>query len=398
MLLAERAPVQSGGFLSRSELAVEAPNTASSMTVVHAEASNGPKWQEVLLLACVCYAVYVGMVALQNNYVVIIRGFGDNQPYISIAAGIRHWDFSHIRAWQFWGLPYAMVVFSFLTHSSFLTALMFCSIAGSLAAVMLSHRLWGGWVAGFFAVTSREWMERSLLGGAEPLFMLFVFGAFLAARKERWLLASLLAALSATVRPMGVFALIGIGLVLLYRKNYKSLAAAVVIGVSIGALYIIPIRIWRGSALANVSGYGAADGSGGQALGYPVVALIRTMLFSQPTKLNLARTILWIGFVLLAVGLAIWNRHTRETLRKYPVELAFAAFYTALLFTYNSQWAWMAFPRYAIPVVPFLILVFLPWIPKNRALLWAYGIFSAVLSAVETNGFVETIHAIRHTL
>jgi hypothetical protein len=174
------------------------------------------------------------------------------------------------------------------------------------------------------------------------------------------------------------------------------LAGAVVIGVSIGVLYIIPIRIWRGSALANLAGYSQVDKNGGQALSYPLVALIHTMLFSQPTKLNLARTILWIGVVVLAVALAIWNRHTRETLRKYPVELAFAALYTALLFTYNSQWAWMAFPRYAIPILPFLILVFLPWIPKNRALLWAFGIFSAALSAIETIGFTDALQTLRH--
>lgn len=373
----------------------EAPSAVSGAVV---ESPEGPRWLEVLVLACVCYAVYVGLVTLRDHYVSTIWSFGDNQAYMSIAWGIRHWDFSHIRAWQFWGLSYAMVAFSFLTHASFLTALMFCSIAGGLIAVLLSDRLWGGWVAGYFAVTSREWMERSLLGGADSLFMALVLGSFLAARRKRWLLASLLAALSATVRPMGVFALVGIGLVLLFRKNYVPLAGAVFIGVAIGVLYAIPIKIWKGSALANVAGYSQVDKNGGQSVTYPFVALTHIMLSGQSTKLNLARTLLWIGAVLLGGAVMLWSQQSRQFLRKHPVELCFAALYTALLFTYNSQWAWMAFPRYAIPILPFVVAAFMPWIPKNRVLLWGFGIFSAVLSAMETVGFTDAFHAIRNLL
>lgn len=382
--------------MSQSGLAVE--STPTSATMERREVSPAPKWQEILLLAIVCYAIYLGLVLLRWNYFSTITNFGDNQPYISIAAGIRHWDFSAIRAWQFWGLPYAMVVVSFLTHSSFLTALMVCSVVGGLIAVILSYRLWDGWVAGFFAITSREWMERSLLGGAETLFMALVFGCFLAARKQRWILASILAALSATVRPMGVFALVGIGLVLLLRKEYKMLSAAVFIGASIGVLYAIPIRIWRGNVLANIAGYSVEDKNGGESITYPFFALIHNMLHGQFTKLNFARTILWIVVVLLAVALAIWNRRTRESLRTHPVELIFAVLYTALLFSYNSRWAWMAFPRYAIPILPFLIIAFLPWIPKSRTILWGFGIFSAVLSAAETVGFADVLQTVRHFL
>jgi len=363
--------------------------TVASPVLVKPKAATEPGWQEVLLLACVCYAIYVGLVMLQDSYGAQIRTFGDNQPYISIANGIRHWDFSSVRAWQFWGLPYAMVVFSFLTRTSLLTALMCLSIGGSLVAVMLSNRLWGGWVAGYFAIASREWMERSLLGGAEPLFLALVFGSFLAARRERWLLAALLAGLSATVRPMGIFALAGVGLVLLYRKNYKTFLAALAIGLSIGIAYALPLRIYLRSPLANVKAYGQADGSGGQAITFPFVALIHDALSGRATKLNLARTALWMGIVLLAVVVMFCNRKLREFARQHPVEIIFGGLYTVLLFTYNSPWARIAFPRYSIPIVPFLVIAFLPWIPKDRRLLWGFGIFSAVLSAVETVGFTE---------
>ena len=229
-----------------------------------------PTLREVLLLATVCYLIYVALIALHSNYWSNVRVFGDNKPYVQIATGIRHWDLASIHTWQFWGLPYAMVAVSFFTRVSFLTALFLLSVAGSLVTVVICHRLWGGWVAGIFAVASREWMERSLLGGAEPLFLALLFGSFLAVRKQRWLLAALLAALSTTVRPMGVFALAGIGLVLLYRKEYKHFAGAAAIGIAIGLLYILPFKVYLGNPAANVRSYGEVDGSKGRPVTYPL--------------------------------------------------------------------------------------------------------------------------------
>ena len=63
-------------------------------------------------------------------------------------------------------------------------------------------RLWGGWVAGFFAILNFDWMQRSYLGGSEPLFVALLFASFLAIRKERWWLACVLASLSTVVRPL----------------------------------------------------------------------------------------------------------------------------------------------------------------------------------------------------
>jgi hypothetical protein len=387
--------MQAGGCLSRPDLAVEAPRP-TSMHVVHAEASKEPKWQEVLLLVCVCYALYLGLVTLRDNYASTVRVFGDNIPYVQISAAIRHWDFSGLRPKLFWGLPYAMAALTKATGISDLHSLLALSIISSLAVIFLVYRLWGGWVAGFFAVASREWMERSLLGGAEPLFLACIFGAFVAARKERWWLAALLAALGTIVRPMGIFALAGIGISLLLRKDFRNLVVATVIGAVVGFLYILPLKLYVGSSLANVKGYDQADWNGGVPLGVPLVAIVQDAIAGRATKLNLTRTAIWIIAVGASVVVILCSKTLRDGLRKYPVEGLFFVLYVFLLFTYNSYWARAEFPRFAIPVIPFVVLAFLPWIPRSRALLWAFGIFSAVLSAIETTGFVETIRAIRH--
>lgn len=365
------------------------------------------KLKEVLFLAAMCYLVYGLVIAAYTNYWSFVKHFGDNQLYVMAADGIRNWDFASIHTWQFWGLPYAMVVFSFLTRAPFLIALMFFSVAGCFVSVVFCYQLWGGWVAAIFAVASREWMERSLLGGAEPLFMALVLGSFLAARRQRWLLAALLASFSTVVRPMGIFALLGIGLVLLYRKEYRRLAMAVAVGLIIGVLYILPMKIYLHDPLANVAGYGQSDNISGKFLTYPFGALLRPPtalreVRSQEdgtsgtmTKLNLARVSIWIIFVLLGIAAMFRNRRFRELSRTYPVEFLFCVLYLGLMFTYNSRWARTTFPRYAIPVLPFLILAIEPWIPKDRRLLWAFGLGSAVLAAASTIGireFLATVH------
>jgi hypothetical protein len=357
-----------------------------------------PTLKEVLLLSVVCYAVYLLVLVLLTNYWHMFKTFGDNQAYVWIAEGIRSWNFKSIKEWQFFGLPYVMVAFSFLTHTSYWTAILSLCVICAFVVTALSERLWGGWVAGVFAVCSRDWIERAVIGGAEPLFLALVFGSFLAARRDKWLLAASLAAFSAVVRPMGIFALVAVGIVLLVRGQYKKFVAACFVGGAIGTLYVLPLKLYMGSPLANVKAYGAADGSGGRPLTLPFYALLQNQMPQLSTNLNVARASFWIVLVLLGIAATFRNERFREYARKYLVESIFCALYVGLLFTYNSPWARIAFPRYVIPVIPFIFVALLPWVPKDRRFLWAFGLLSAFLSAAETYGFTSTVERLRQIL
>jgi hypothetical protein len=340
-----------------------------------------PSRNQVLWLAVVCYALYLVVLSLLGNYWKIVPPFGDNPPYVHISTAIRHWDFSSIRAKQFWGLPYAMAALSTVTRTSDLNTLLFISMVSSLVAIVLAYKLWGGWMAGFLAVASREWMERSLLGGAEPLFLALLFAAFLAARKKKWLPASLLASLATIVRPMGIFALAGIGVALLVERNFRKLAPASLIAAAIGVLYVLPLKLYLGTPLANVKGYNQADWNGGNPFGIPLVAIVQDAMAGRATKLNLARTALWILFILASVVAMFGTRTFRGYVRNSPVEGIFCGLYLMLLFTYNSAWARAEFPRFAIPIIPFSLLALMRWIPKDSRFLWVLGLASAVLAA-----------------
>jgi len=202
---------------------------------------------------------------------------------------------------QFWGLPYAMAALSTVTRVSDRTALLAISVVASFAAAALAWILWDGWIAGFFAVLNFDWLQRSYLGGSEPLFVALLFGSFLMARKERWLLAALLASLATIVRPLGVFALLGIGIALLIRRDWRTLLAAILIGAVVGGLYVLPLARHFNDPLANVSSYHSQQWQGGWLFGIPFYAIIKGTLTEPAPISNLVLSFGWIFLILVAI-------------------------------------------------------------------------------------------------
>ncbi|HST08753.1 MAG TPA: hypothetical protein VLL05_00125, partial [Terriglobales bacterium] len=146
--------------------------------------------RELLLLCATTCVVFVAFISLFRNYFAAVDNFGDSSAYMTLASAIRHWDFRGIVIKQFWGLPYAMAALSALTRISDRASLLAISGIASFVAVALAWRLWGGWIAGFFAILNFDWLQRSYLGGSEPLFVALLFGSFLFVKKDRWLLAA----------------------------------------------------------------------------------------------------------------------------------------------------------------------------------------------------------------
>jgi len=214
----------------------------------------------------------VTFISIFRAYSAAVDNFGDSPAYMTLASAIRHWDFRGIVAKQFWGLPYAMAALSTVARISDRTSLLAISVIASFAAVVLACHLWGGWIAGFFAILNFDWLQRSYLGGSEPLFAALLFGSFLAVRKERWLIAALLASLATVVRPLGIFALIGIGVALLWRRSYRTLLLAILIGGVVGALYTLPLAQHFGDPLATVNSYHSREWQGGWLFGFPFYA------------------------------------------------------------------------------------------------------------------------------
>lgn len=358
-----------------------------------------PSLREVLALWLVTCLVFVACVAALRNYLALVEDSGDCSAYMAVASAIRHWNFHGLMVKQFWGLPYAMAALSCLTGVSDRTALMLICFASSLASVAIAYHLWGGWVAGFFAVLSFDWMQRSYLGGSEPLFVALLFGTFLAVRRERWWLASLLASLATVVRPLGIFALLGIGLVLLWKRDYRRLVPAVAIGLVIGILYMLPLTKQFGDPLATVSSYHSQEWQGGWLFGFPFYAIVKGTLTEPAPWTNLILSFGWILLVLIAIVVMIRSARFRGYARSHLVEMLFLIPYLWCLYTYNyPHWARGNFARFAIPILPFVLIALDRWVPKDRRVLWVLAVVMSVLAAASALGVANVPSLIRRRL
>ena len=356
-----------------------------------------PTLPEVLALWLLTCVVFVTCVAVLHNYFALVDNSGDSSAYMTVASAIRHWNFHGLMVKHFWGLPYAMAALSRITGASERTALILICLASSLASTVIAHRLWGGWVTGFFTILNFEWLQRSYLGGSEPLFVALVFGSFLAIRRERWRLAALLAALATITRPMAVFLLVGIGIALLWRRGWRRLVDATAIGLATGILYVIPLARYLHDPLATVHSYEGAKASAAVPLfGIPFYAIIKgTILYPAPLT-NLILTFGWILLVLIGVVAMVGTRRFRNYAREHVPEMVFAAPYILSLYCYNyPYWARGSFPRFAIPITPFVFLALWPWLPKDRRLLWVLTPVTAVLAACSAVGIANVPGLIR---
>jgi len=373
------------------------PRAASSFDAVSFTEPAGPSPAELLRLALVTIAIFILVISRARSYPAAVDNFGDSSAYMNLASAIRHWDFRGVEVKQFWGLPYAMAAVSRLTGASNRTALLLISLVASLLAVILIRQLWNGWIAAYFAVLNFDWLQRTCLGGSEPLFMALLLGAFLSARRRRWMLASLLAALATVVRPLGAFALVGIGLTLLWQKDFRRFAGALAIGLAIGIVYAVPLAAHFGDPLATVNSYHSQQWQGGWLFGFPFYAIIRgTMLYPAPWT-NLVLSFGWIFLVIAAVLVMIRSRNFRDYCRSHPVEAIFLVPYLWCLFSYNyPYWARGNFARFAIPILPFALFALYRWLPKDRRILWGLGVVSSALAAISALG-VANVVSLLHT-
>jgi hypothetical protein len=356
-----------------------------------------PSIRETLGVCLASAAIFAVFISVLTPYLVVVDNFGDNSAYISIAAAIRKWDFHGVFVKHFWGLPYFMAAISKVSGLSDRSALLTISWASSIIAVILAYRLWGGWIATAFAIVNFDWYQRSYLGGSEPLFVALLFGSFLAIRRERWLLAATLASLATITRPLGVFLLLGIGITLLWRREWKQFAIATSVGLVIGILYVTPLARYFHDPLATVHSYQSTRAAATVPLfGVPFYAIVKgTMLYPAPLS-NLVLTFGWIFLVLIAVVAMLWTQRFRDYAREHLPETIFAAPYLLSLYCYNyPMWARGEFPRFAIPIIPFVFLALGQWLPKDRRLLWMLAPVTAVLAASSAIGLRNVVHLLR---
>jgi len=351
--------------------------------------SDEPGIREVLALTVVGAAIFVITILRFDSYSSALLKFGDSGAYIDVARAIRHWNFAGLQIKQFWGYPYAMAALSTLTRLPVEITLIVVSAFSCLLSIVFAHRLWGGWVAALFGVLNFDWIQRSYLGGSEPLSVALILGAFLAVRKERFLLAATLASFATVVRPLSVFSLLAVLVVLIYRRDFKRAIAAASIGATVALLYVTPLLKYFGDPLATVHSY---EGGPHLLFGIPFYAIIEgTLQFHAPVT-NLILSFGWIGLITFGIAMMLRDQAFRAYARQHATEVLFAVPYLVLVYCYNYPvFARSNFARFAIPALPFVYLALSKWIPRDRRVLWTLGIVCPALAAASAIGIQHVI-------
>jgi hypothetical protein len=101
----------------------------------------------------------------------------------------------------------------------------------------------------------------------------------------------------------------------------------------------------------------------------------------------------------VAVAAMIWKKDFRDYARSHPAEILFASPYLWCLFSYNYVfWARGSFPRFSIPILPFVLLALYRWVPKDRRVLWVAGVASSLLAAASAIGVHNVADAVRRAI
>lgn len=369
--------------------------TSTEVARTPVQENGAPSLALTLGIVFISYVVFLAVLRLITGSLSLVGSttVGDNPSYLQAAAAIRHWRFSGVEVKQFWGLPYAIAALCVATGMSERAGLVVVCVIASVVSVILCHRLWGGWIAIFFALLSLEWFERSLLGGSEPLFMAMILSAFLALRNTRWAWASVFGALATVVRPFGVFALIGLGVQLLRQRKFRECALATAIGLIIGVAYAWPLARYLGSPFANVARYQRADWHGGLPFTFPFLTIVRDTISTTVPWTNHVLTLGWIVFVIAGIAAAIRTGEFVSYATRYPAEICFVCLYSLALYTYNAPgWARAEFPRFAIPMLPWTLFFLRRYIPTRR---WVVGVLTIVSPALAAAQAVGIRNAMR---
>ncbi len=355
-----------------------------------------PSLREAILLWALCGLIFASVASLFRPYLSLAQEFGDTQAYMQIAQAIRSWNFSGLFVKHFWGLPYAVAALAKPTGLATEAALLIVCAASSLAALVLAYRLWGGWIALFFSLLNFDWLQRSFLGGSEPLFVALVFASFLAIRKSSWKWAALLASLATITRPLGVLLLVGIGITLILRRQWPQLISTIAIAAAVAFLYVTPLRLYLHDPLATVHSYGVLQPNPYPPLfGIPFRAIVvGTLRYPAPLS-NLVLSFSWILLVLAGNIAMLSTQAFHDYARQHPTETIFASLYLVSLYAYNLPvFARSNFARFAIPVLPFIFLALWRWLPKDRRVLWTLTVVTPVLAAVSAVGLKNVIAAL----
>lgn len=166
---------------------------------------------------------------------------------------------------------------------------------------------------------------------------------------------------------------------MLWRRQIRTLSACVAIGLFVGAVYAAPMYAAFGDPFANYHAYQRQDFSG-FIVSWPFAAIVSTAWGSTSPLSHKLMVAFWIVVVLLGLVAMSTSPHFRQHARKHPYEALYAALVATFCFTYNSEHAFHQFIRFTLSILPLAYFALLPWLPKDRRIVWTAGVLTSVFA------------------
>ncbi len=315
--------------------------------------------------------------------------FGDNGQYGLVAKSIRMFDVTVLDGFykHFWGLPLIVAIGSALLNIAEQYVILLISLICGFGTYWIINVRWGRWVALWFMIVNIDWIQRCLLGGAEPIFLFLILSGFLLF-KNKYTFSIALLAIAMTVRPLGFFAVCAALVVKLYDKRYKEFCKGITIAITIGCAYLLLIYVATGNPFANFQTYQSLDWNNSLPIHIPLMNLFGSFFHNSYSVSTFLKVIVWVILLIYVMLLQIYKKSIRSSLwESNSLDLIFFWLYGIFLFSYNSdKWAWVTFPRFILPVLPFIFYVLRRNLLKSRAVCFFVGIAMAVLAALSTVG------------
>jgi hypothetical protein len=89
----------------------------------------------------------------------------------------------------------------------------------------------------------------------------------------------------------------------------------------------------------------------------------------------------WVLFTLIGLAKMSFDKHFRLYSNTYSAEVVFIGAYALFLFSYNAPlFLWEHFPRFVIPLAPFLLLVFRNRLSTDRRIISSVALFNTMLA------------------
>ena len=167
------------------------------------------------------------------------------------------------------------------------------------------------------------------------------------------------------------------------EQGLRAAVAAAFVGSAVLVLYVVPLMASFHDPFIGYHGYQQADWNGGFPITYPFVAVVANLENGDNLGGFLA-TLFKAGFILLhvlALTGAACSAKIRQRALQMPIDLTFLIVYSAFIICYNSpHWAAGIYARVLLPILPLLLWIYEPWLPKARSLIISLGLCSVFIA------------------